>query len=102
EKSRIKFAKYKGMAENALLRVGFPRVHIFRPGYIYPSTPRTEPSLSYRMLRVAYPVVGRIYPNIGVSSEDLAGAMFEAGLVGTPGHDSPIIENTDIRRLASG
>ena len=28
EKSRMAFARYKGMAENALLRIGFPRVHL--------------------------------------------------------------------------
>ena len=40
EKSRVSFARYKGMAENALLSVGFPRVHVFRPGYIFPVEPR--------------------------------------------------------------
>jgi uncharacterized protein YbjT (DUF2867 family) len=102
EKSRIAFAKYKGMAENALLEVGFPRVHIFRPGYIYPVTARPEPNLTYRIMRPLYPVVRRLYPNIGISSDDLARAMLEAGISGTPGHASPILENRDIRRFAAG
>jgi uncharacterized protein YbjT (DUF2867 family) len=102
EESRIAFARYKGMAENALVAAGFPRVHIFRPGYIYPVTPRTEPNVTYRIMRVLYPVVRRIYPNIGVSSEDLARAMLQAGLAGTPDHDSPVLENRSIRELAAG
>lgn len=102
EKSRVAFARYKGMAENALLKVGFSRVHIFRPGYIYPSTPRDEPNLTYRLMRPLYPVVRRIYPNIGISSEDLARAMVYAGLEGTWGHGSPVLENRDIRRLVAG
>ena len=102
EKSRVAFARYKGMAENALLKVGFPRVHIFRPGYIYPSKPRDEPNLTYRLMRPLYPVVRRIYPNIGISSDDLARGMLQAGLSGTPGHASPILENRDIRRLVAG
>ena len=101
EKSRISFARYKGMAENALLALGFPRTHIFRPGYIYPVTPRAEPNLPYRIMRVLYPVLRRLYPNIGVSSEDLASAMLWASLNGTPGHPSPVLENRDIRRLAA-
>lgn len=101
EKSWIKFARYKGMAENALLKVGFPRVHIFRPGYIYPSTPRTEPTISYRVFRVLYPVLRRIYPNMGISSEDLSQVMFEVGLDRIPEHDSPILENKQMRRLIS-
>ena len=39
--SRIAFARYKGMAETALLDLGFPRVAIFRPGYIYPVIGKT-------------------------------------------------------------
>ena len=99
EKSRISFARYKGAAEKGLLEVGFPRVHIFRPGYIYPVTPRGEPNVSYRIMRTLYPAVRRIYPNIGILSEELARAMVTAGLKGTPGHDSPILENRDLRRL---
>jgi uncharacterized protein YbjT (DUF2867 family) len=102
ESSRIAFARYKGMAENALLALGFPRVHIFRPGYIYPVTPRTEPNLAYRLFRGLWPVVGRIAPGLGIASDDLARVMLHAGLHGTPGHDGPILENRDIRTLAEG
>ncbi len=99
EKSRVSFARYKGMAENALLAMDFPRVHLFRPGYIYPVTPRPEPNLSYRIFRQLYPVIRRVYPNIGIRSDDLARAMFWAGLNGTPRHAPPVLENRDIRRL---
>lgn len=99
ESSRISFARYKGMAENALLELGFPRVHVFRPGYIYPVEPRREPNLAYRIFRGLWPVVGRIAPNLGIRSDDLARAMLDAGLHGTPGHDGPILENRDIRQL---
>ena len=54
-RSRIAFARYKGEAEKALHAAGFPRVYIFRPGYIYPVEPRKEPTLGYRLLRAAAP-----------------------------------------------
>lgn len=101
EKSRVPFARYKGIAENALLRMGFPRIHILRPGYIYPVTPRAEPNLMYRVSRVVYPLVRRIYPNIGIPSDDLARAMVHAGLHGTGAHESSVLENRDIRALAA-
>lgn len=101
EKSRMSFARYKGAAEHALLNMGFYRVHLFRPGYIYPVTPRSEPNLTYRVMRWVYPALRRLHPNIGISSEDLARAMLRAGLAGTPGRSSPILENRDIRRLAA-
>jgi hypothetical protein len=54
-RSRMAFARYKGEAENAFLAAGFPRIFIFRPAYIYPAEPRTEPHFSYRLLRAIYP-----------------------------------------------
>lgn len=100
ERSRMSFARYKGAAENALLAAGYPRLHIFRPGYTYPVTPRKEPNLSYRIFRALWPVAGRVYPNMGISSQDLASAMVSAALTGTPGHNAPTLENRDIRKLA--
>jgi len=102
EKSRMSFARYKGAAENALLNMGFARMHVFRPGYIYPVTPRREPNLMYTISRFLYPLVKRIYPNIGISSEDLAAAMVQAGLYGTGDNVAPILENKDIRSMAKG
>ena len=91
EKSRMAFARYKGATETALLKMGFPRVHIFRPGYIYPVTPRKEPNRMYTASRFLYPLVRRLHPNIGISSEDLAAAMVQAGLYGTDENEDPIL-----------
>lgn len=99
EKSRMAFARYKGAAEKALLEIGFPRVHLFRPGYIYPVTPRKEPNLMYTISRFLYPLLRRVYPNIGISSDDLASAMVHAGLYGTGEKGNPVLENRDIRSM---
>ena len=95
------FARYKGAAEKQLLGMGFGRVHLFRPGYIYPVQPRDEPSLMYRMVRGLYPTLKHVIPNMGISSEDLAWAMLESALVGTGEHTDPVLENRDIRAMAS-
>ncbi len=95
ETSRMMFAKDKGTAENLLLNMGFENVHIFRPGYIYPTVPRDEPNFTYKILRPLYKsVLSRLYPNIGVSSKRLATVMVDAGL-GTA--TKTIFENRDIR-----
>ncbi len=101
EKSRIAFARYKGRAENALIGTAFGSLHLFRPGYIYPVTPRKEPNFSYRLFRWAYPLIRRLYPNVGLSSEDLARVMLRVSLEGAPGYRSPVLENRDIRNLAT-
>ena len=95
EKSRVLFAKAKGIAENRLLKLNFARTYIFRPGYIYPVTPRREPNLFYGIMRVLYRPISFIYPNIGVSSKVLAHKMVTVGI---DGGKKEIYENVDIRK----
>jgi uncharacterized protein YbjT (DUF2867 family) len=96
-RSRIAFACYKGEAENALLAAGFPRVYIFRPAYIYPVEPRTEPNFGYRFLRVIYPIFRVLFPNWVIPADDLARAMVDVTVRGTGKRESLILENRDIR-----
>ena len=97
ENSRMIFARTKGRAENFLLKQRFNAVYIFRPGYIYPVTPRKEPNLSYRITRTIWPVLGKMVPNLGISSVRLAHAMVDVGLKGAK---MDTLENRDIRERA--
>jgi uncharacterized protein YbjT (DUF2867 family) len=99
--SRMPYARYKGEAENALLAAGFPHVYIFRPAYIYPVEPRKEPTASYRLLRWVYPVFRVLFPNQVIRADDLARIMVDAAVSGTAGRVGPILENRDIRAIAS-
>lgn len=95
EKSRMAFAKYKGMAENHLLSLGLGGLHIFRPAYIYPVHRRKEPNASYRLMRTLYPIFKKAIPH--VTSEQLGKAMFTVGLYG---HELDTLENRDINSLS--
>jgi uncharacterized protein YbjT (DUF2867 family) len=97
--SRLAFARYKGEAENALLALGFPRVYIFRPGYIYPVEPRKEPNFGYRLLRTIYPVFRLVFPNQVIRADDLARAMVDVAIRGAGEPGEQIFENRDIRAL---
>ncbi len=94
EKSTILFAREKGIAENILLQLQFKATYIFRPGYIYPTTPRKEPNIFYALMRKLYKPLAFIYPNIGISSTDLANKIFTVGL---NGGTNTIYENRDIK-----
>jgi uncharacterized protein YbjT (DUF2867 family) len=98
-RSRMAFARYKGEAENALLALGFPRLYIFRPAYIYPVEPRIEPNLSYRVFRGIYPLFRLLFPNQVIRADDLARAMVDVVANGTGGAPSQVFENRDIRSL---
>ena len=99
-RSPMAFARCKGAAEKALLEMGFPRVYIFRPAYIYPVEPRHEPNLSYRLLRWAYPVFRVFFPNLVIRSDDLARAMVTVAVRRIAGEPSVVFENRDIRAMA--
>lgn len=94
-KSRMMFARDKGAAENLLFEFDADNTYSFRPGYIYPVTPRKEPNLVYAVSRALYkPVLSKIMPNSNIASDDLAAAMVDVAL---EGGKKPIYENIDIR-----
>ncbi|HCT21849.1 MAG TPA: hypothetical protein DIW54_00300 [Chitinophagaceae bacterium] len=92
EKSKTPFALFKGMAENQIATLQLDS-YSFRPGYIYPVTPRKEPNVAYRLFRFLYPIM-RVFGNkYSIRSTDLAEVMFYVGINGT---DKQILENADI------
>ena len=93
EQSRMMFAKDKGAIENRLSAMKFGAFHAFRPGYIYPVTPRKEPNFLYRLTRWLYPVIKRLGNAYSIKSTELADAMVSVGLYGS---EKEILENRDI------
>jgi uncharacterized protein YbjT (DUF2867 family) len=98
-RSRMAFARYKGEAEKTLSEAGFPHVYIFRPAYIYPVQPRTEPNVSYRLLRAIYPAFRVLFPNQVIRADDLARTMVDVAVRGTGDDRTLVLENRDIRHL---
>jgi len=98
EKSKLMFAQDKGIAENILEKLAFKQLIIVRPGYIYPVTPRKEPNFFYRLSRLLYkPILSKIYPNMGLTSLQLANAMVKLGWQGV---SQQVYENKEIRQVA--
>jgi uncharacterized protein YbjT (DUF2867 family) len=100
-RSRLPYARYKGVAEKALIDGGFPRVYIFRPAYIYPVEPRKEPNFSYRLLRGIYPAFRLLFPDQVIRADDLAQVMVDVAVQGTSQREGPIFENRDIRAMVA-
>src|SRR5260370_1387874 len=98
-RTRMAYARYKGGAEKALLGVGFPCAYIFRPAYIYPVEPRTEPNFSYRLLRGIYPVFRVLFPHQVIRADDLARVMVDVTVRRRGGHGGMVLENRDIRAM---
>jgi uncharacterized protein YbjT (DUF2867 family) len=100
ERGRIMWARVKGRTENALLRLPFKAVYLFRPGLIQPlhgitsNTPLYR--WIYRLLGPIFPLVRRFAPDSFTTTEQLGKAMLQAGLKGAP---KTVLETADINRL---
>lgn len=94
EQSSVMFARDKGAAENILDNLQLGSFYAFRPSYIYPVTPRKEPNLMYRIMRLLYPLTSKFTSSI--TSEQLASVMHEVGMTGAAKN---ILENEDMLSL---
>jgi nucleoside-diphosphate-sugar epimerase len=96
EKSTIRFAKVKGQAENALRKMNFKRLIIFRPGGIYPVSRNSNSSL-YKKSEVAFiRLMKLIVPWTVINTDALAKAMLKSIKQDT---GQVILSHNDIRLL---
>jgi len=102
EKGRSMWARVKGKTENALLRLPFRAVYLFRPGYIQPMHGVTSKTPLYRAL---YSVVAPLFPlfrglasNQISTSEQVGRAMLEVVRERGP---SRVLEIPEINALAA-
>ena len=98
EKSKMQFAREKGAIENALASLGFQSFYSLRPGYIYPTTKRKEPNFFYTLSRMVYPIIKLLGNNLSITDQQLAEVIYTVGI---HGHPQAILENKDMRLLAS-
>lgn len=94
-KSKMSFAKYKGMAEKYLFD-NLKNVYSFRPGYIYPVEKRKEPNFGYKVSRFLYPVIKLFGNNMSIKSTELGKAMF---IVGLNKSRQAVLENKQILQI---
>jgi uncharacterized protein YbjT (DUF2867 family) len=100
EKGRSMWARVKGATENALLRVGFASVALFRPGYIQPVDGARSKvgwyNTVYAILGPAYPLFRRLFPNAFIDTRTLGRAMLVAVQSGA---STGVFESREINRL---
>lgn len=102
-KGRSMWARVKGQTENALSRLPFHAVHMFRPGYIHPAHGERSKTAAYRIFYSAtgwlFPLLRRILPSYVTTTEVLARAMLR---VAREGASQRILENRDIAGYGGG
>ena len=98
ERGRMMWARVKGKTENALLRMPFKAVYMFRPGYIQPlHGVRTKTNwyrAFYAVLAPLYPLL-KFLPGYVTTTECVGRAMIRVAKLGS---DKSILESRDINQ----
>lgn len=77
-KSRVRFAKVKGQAENALTAMPLNKLIIFRPGGIFPVV-RSESEGLYKKMEIGFVrIMKAVVPSTVVTTDVLAKAMLKS------------------------
>jgi uncharacterized protein YbjT (DUF2867 family) len=101
EQGRSMWARIKGKTENALQRLPFKGVYLFRPGVIQPLNGARSKTRSYQLFyTLARPFLSTLralFPNQILSTEDIGLAMLA---VARHGADKAVLETADIRALS--
>lgn len=96
EQGRVMWARVKGKAENALVRLPFKAVYNFRPSLMKPTPGQRFVKGGYGLVRAIYPVLNLFFP--GMPLRDVARAMINAARFGAP---KAVLEVADLRELAA-
>jgi len=98
---RSMWARVKGRTENALQRLPFKAVYLFRPGIVQPLDGIRSKTRSYRL---TYAVIGPLLtplrllmPNVVLTTDGLGRAMIAAARRGAP---KAVLEPADIHALS--
>jgi uncharacterized protein YbjT (DUF2867 family) len=98
EQGKLMWARVKGRTENALMRLGFPKVYAFRPGFMEPTPGQKNIKWHYKMIGWLYPVLHLLFPNQVSTMRDVGLAMIHSVLKGYP---KQVLEVSDINALAN-
>jgi len=101
EQGRSMWARVKGKTENALLRLPFKAVYMFRPGIIEPLHGAKSKTASirifYSLTKPVLTLLRRIFPSYIVTTEQIGRCMIEAVRHGAP---KQVLESKDISAMA--
>jgi len=96
EQGKVMWARVKGKAENALLRLPFKGVYNFRPSLMKPTPGQKNVIGGYWLVKGLFPLLNLVFP--GITLSQLGRAMINAARFGAP---KGVLEVPDIKALAA-
>jgi uncharacterized protein YbjT (DUF2867 family) len=102
ESGRTMWARVKGAAENALRRIPFKAVYVFRPAFVQPlngiGSKTKWVNAIYALVRPLTPLLMRLIPKHVTTTTDIGRAMIAVARHGAP---TPVLESIEIRQAAA-
>jgi uncharacterized protein YbjT (DUF2867 family) len=95
EQGRVMWARVKGRAENALMKLPFKGVYNFRPGFMKPTDGQQNVKAYYRIFGAVIPLV---LPGLSCTMREVARSMINAAVKGAP---KQVLEVADLKALAA-
>jgi len=96
EQGKVMWARVKGRAENALLRLPFKGVYNLRPSLMKPTAGQKNVIGGYWLVKGLFPLLNLVFP--GITLSELGRAMINAVRFGAP---KGVLEVPDIKALAA-
>ncbi|HTF16612.1 MAG TPA: NAD-dependent epimerase/dehydratase family protein [Chryseolinea sp.] len=98
EQGKVMWARVKGRAENAMMRLPFSGVYNFRPGFMSPVAGQKNVKTLFRILLLMSPLVKLLFPSQVLTLDEVGRAMIHAVI---KGYEKQVLEIPDIRKLAT-
>ena len=96
EQGRVMWARVKGKAENALMRMDFKAVYNFRPALMKPVPGQRHVKAVFRAALLLYPLLALFFPSMDL--RDVARAMIHCARFGSGKH---VLEVDAIKAMAA-
>jgi nucleoside-diphosphate-sugar epimerase len=99
EQGNVMWARVKGRAENALMRLPFKAVYNFRPGFMRATPGQRNLKWYYTAFGWTYPILRAFFPGHVSTLRGVARAMIRAATEGAP---KQVLEVADMNALGEG
>jgi uncharacterized protein YbjT (DUF2867 family) len=96
EQGKVMWARVKGRAENALMKLPFKAVFNFRPALMKPVAGQTTVKAAFKPVLWLYPLWKALFPSSAMTLDEVAEAMLRCVLQGAPKH---VLEVVDMQAL---
>ena len=97
EQGKVRWARVKGKAENALMKLPFKAVYNVRPALMKPVAGQRNVKPAFKPVLWLYPVWKALLPGLTMTLDEVGQAMLRCVVAGAP---RPVLEVADLQALA--